>query len=67
MMVLSSAIYDVNLKNMSSVRNWLERHLIIYSRANESICPDREDFSQQKSKSSAKVLHAGSCMQGAKR
>lgn len=35
-------------------------YLITHSRANESICPDREHFSQQKSKSSAKVLHAGS-------
>ena len=37
-------------------------YLITYSRANESICPDRETFSRlilesfQKSKSSAKVL-----------
>ena len=30
MMVLSSVIYDVNLKNMSSVRNWLERHTWLY-------------------------------------
>ena len=42
-------------------------YLIIYSRANESICPDRETFSRpilesfQKSKSSAKVLQWAVC------
>ena len=47
-------------------------YLITYSRASESICPDRETFSQltlesfQKSQSSAKVLQWAVCRESHK-
>ena len=62
----SSDDFQINELSKKLVR---KTYLITYSRANESICPDRETFSQlvlksfQQGKSSAKIIQWAVCME----